>query len=199
MTIQVAAEWKTKIPDNINPLSPTGFRFGIQKLPKLQFYCQTVNLPGIVLGEPSFGTPFSAIPLPGDTLTFSDLQVQFLIDKNMENFKAIQGWMYGLGFPQNYQQYVNFQKIDQSFPTAAFPTGVTQDTVSGITDRNDLSKNYSDASLFILTNNNSENILLNFRNVFPTSLDTLTFTGVDTDVTYLIGNATFKYTYYEFA
>jgi hypothetical protein len=196
MATTVPAEWKTKIPENINPLSPTGFRFSIQKLPKLQFYCQTVNLPGIVLGEPSFGTPFSAIPLPGETLTFSDLQVQFLIDKNMENFKAIQGWMYGLGFPQNYQQYINFQHLDQTYPTTTNPAA--SDTTVGLADRNDLSKNYSDASLFILTNNNTENILLNFRNVFPTSLETLTFTGVDTDVTYLIGNATFKYTYYEF-
>lgn len=178
----VPATWRTKIPTNINPLSPSGFRFSIQKLPKLQFYCQTVNLPGIVLGEPSFGTPFSRIPVPGETLTFTDLTVQFLVDEDMSNYKALQGWLYGLGFPLDYQQYVNFQKLD-SINSAG---------------NNDLAKNYSDASLFILTNNNSENILLSFRNLFPTSLESLTFTGVDNDINYLIGNATFKYSYYEF-
>lgn len=178
----VPAEWKTKIPTNVNPLSPSGFRFSIQKLPGMQFFCQTVNLPGIVLGEPSFGTPFSRIPVPGETLTFADLTVQFLVDEDMTNYKALQGWLYGLGFPLDYQQYVNFQKLD------AVSNGLN----------GDLASNYSDASLFILTNNNSENILISFRNLFPTSLESLTFTGVDSDVNYLIGNATFKYSYYEF-
>jgi hypothetical protein len=178
----IPAQWTAKIPTNMNPLSPTGFRFSIQKLPGLQFYCQTVNLPGITLGEPSFGTPFAAIPIPGETLTFADLNVQFLVDEEMKNYKAIQGWLYGLGFPIDHQQYVAFQRLDQT----------------SIGQNNDLAKNYSDASLFILTNNNTESILLNFRNVFPSSIESLTFTGVDSDVTYLIGNATFKYSYYEF-
>lgn len=183
MTVQVPAEWKTKLPQNLNPLSPTGFRFQITKLPQLQFFCQTVNLPAITLGEPMFGTPFTPIPIPGETMTFGDLTVQFLVDEDMLNFKALQGWLYGLGFPTDYQQYVNFQKLD---------------TVVGGTNT-DLTRNYSDASLFILTNNNTENIIVNFKNVFPTSLESLTFTGVDTDVNYLIGNATFRFTYYEFA
>lgn len=178
----VPATWRTKIPTNINPLSPSGFKFSIQKLPGLQFYCQTVNLPGVVLGEPSFGTPFSRIPVPGETLTFTDLTVQFLVDEDMSNYKALQGWLYGLGFPLDYQQYVNFQKLD----------------TTSIGANNDLAKNYSDASLFILTNNSVESILVSFRNLFPTSLESLTFTGIDTDVNYLIGNATFKYSYYEF-
>lgn len=178
----VPAEWKSKIPTNVNPLSPSGFRFSIQKLPGMQFFCQTVNLPGIVLGEPSFATPFSRIPIPGETLTFTDLTVQFLVDEDMTNYKALQGWLYGLGFPLDYQQYVNFQKLD------ALSSGLN----------GDLATNFSDASLFILTNNNSENILISFRNLFPTSLESLTFTGVDSDVNYLIGNATFKYSYYEF-
>jgi hypothetical protein len=152
-------------------------------LPGLQFFCQTVNLPSIVLGDAEFGTPFSRIPVPGETLTFTDISVQFLVDEDMKNYKALQGWLYGLGFPKDYQQYVNFQKLDQ---------------VSGGLN-GDLSTNYSDASLFILTNNNSENILVSFKNLFPSSLESLTFTGVDTDVNYLIGNATFKYSYYEFA
>ena len=182
MTVQVPAEWKTKLPQNLNPLSPTGFRFQITKLPQLQFFCQTVNLPAITLGEPMFGTPFTPIPVPGETLTFGDLTVQFLVDEDMTNFKALQGWLYGLGFPIEYQQYVNFQQLD---------------TVTG-GPNSDLTKNYSDASLFILTNNNTENIIVTFKNVFPTSLESLTFTGVDNDVNYLIGDATFKFAYYQF-
>lgn len=183
-TPSVPAEWKTKIPENINPLSPSGFKFKIAKLPQLEFFCQTVNLPAITLGEPMFGTPFTPIPIPGETMTFGDLTVQFLVDEDMSNFRALQGWLYGLGFPSDYQQYVNFQKLDT--------------VVGGTAGGTDLTRNYSDASLFILTNNNSENIIVNFKNMFPTSLESLTFSGVEADVNYLIGSATFKFTYYEF-
>ena len=179
----VSPQWKTKIPTNMNPLSPTGFKFYINKLPKLQFFSQSVNLPGIVLGEPSFGTPFARIPVPGEQLTFDDLRIQFLVDETLENYTAIQRWLFGLGYPQEYAQYSDFLNTDT---ITAGPNS-------------ELTRNFSDASLFILTNNNTESILLNFRNVFPTSIESLTFTGVDSDVTYLIGNATFKYSYYEFS
>lgn len=178
----VPQEWKTKIPENMNPLSPTGFRFLINKLPKLQFYCQTVNLPGIILGEPSFGTPFTKIPVPGETLTFDDLRIQFLVDETMENYQAIQRWLFGLGYPQEYSQYIDFINTD------TLPSGAVSE----------LSRNYSDASLFILTNNNTESKLLTFKNVFPSSLESLTFTGVDNDIQYLVGQVTFKYSYYDF-
>lgn len=178
----IPAEWKTRIPTNINPLSPSGFRFKITKLPSMEFFCQTVNLPGITLGEPSYGTPFSTIPVPGEHLTFDDLRVQFLVDEDMSNFKALHTWLYGLGFPIDRQQYKDL---------------LTQDTVTG-GPNSELTKNYSDASLFILTNNNTESILVSFKNLFPTTLESVTFTGVDSDVQYLIGQATFKFGYYTF-
>lgn len=178
----VTPEWKTKIPSNMNPLSPTGFKFAITKLPKLQFYSQSVNLPGIILGEPSFGTPFARIPVPGEQLTFDDLRIQFLVDETMENYQAIQNWLFGLGYPQDYAQYSELLSADKVTNLAT----------------NELTRSMSDASLFILTNNNTESKIVSFKNVFPTSLESVTFTGVDNDIQYLIGNVTFKYSYYEF-
>lgn len=179
----ISPQWKTKIPTNMNPLSPTGFKFYINKLPKLQFFSQSVNLPGIVLGEPSFGTPFARIPVPGEQLTFDDLRIQFLVDETLENYTAIQRWLFGLGYPQDYAQYNDFLNTDT---ITAGPNS-------------ELTRNFSDASLFILTNNNTESKIVSFKNVFPSSLESLTFTGVDNDIQYLIGNVTFKYSYYEFA
>lgn len=178
----IPAQWSTKIPTNMNPLAPSGFRFIITKLPKMQFYCQTVNLPSITLGEPEFSTPFSTIPIPGEKLTFGDLSIQFLVDETLDNYKAINGWLFGLGFPIDNQQYKNF---------------LAQDTVA-IGNSSEYVRNTSDASLFILTNNNTESKIVTFKNIFPTSLESLTFTAVDTDVNYLIGNATFRYNYYVF-
>jgi hypothetical protein len=174
------AEWVTKVPSNINPLSPQGFRFNITKLPEVEFFCQNVNLPGITLGDPEVNTPFSRIPVPGDMLTFDTLRIQFLVDEDLKNFRAVHNWMYGLGFPISHQQYRNYVG-EQNFPMF-----------------DELTRNFSDATLLILTNNSNPGIIVNFRNVFPVELSTLEFTATDQDITYFVGTASFRFTYYEF-
>jgi hypothetical protein len=168
------------IPSNINPLSPNGFMFTIQKLPELNFFCQQVNLPGVLLGEPEFANPLSRQPIPGETLTYDQLQVQFLIDEQMINYKSIYNWLLALGFPTGYDDYINFLNEDDRLVTT------------------ELAKNYSDASLHILGSNNTVIQTVQFTDVFPVSIDTLTFQSTNQDVNYLIGNATFRYGFYKF-
>ena len=92
------------IPAQLNPLSPNGFQFAVQKLPDITFFCQQANLPGIMLGEPVFATPFSTQPIPGDTLSYEPLELQFLVDENMQNYKVLYNWIVALGFPESYEQ-----------------------------------------------------------------------------------------------
>jgi hypothetical protein len=136
------------VPTNINPLSPNGFLFNIQKLPKISFFCQSVNLPGITLGAPEFGNPFNIAPIPGETLTYDQLTVQFLVDENMENYQSIYNWIVALGFPESYDQYITFTGND----TANY---------------SELAKNYSDATLQILTANNATAKTVQFIDLFP--------------------------------
>jgi len=167
------------VPTNINPLSPNGFMFNIQKLPNLSFFCQSVNLPGITLGAPEFGNPFNIAPIPGETLTYDQLQVQFLVDEQMANYQAIYNWIVALGFPETYEQYITFVGNDTANYT-------------------ELAKNYSDGTLQILNANNQTAKSVQFHDMFPVSLDSLQFSGTNNDVQYLIGNATFRYGYYKF-
>jgi hypothetical protein len=169
------------VPDNISPLSPNGFMFNIQKLPNVSFFCQQVNLPGITLGTPEFGNPFGIAPIPGDTLTYDTLQVQFLVDEKMDNYRAIYNWVVALGFPETYEQYVNFLNESDALTTS------------------ELAKNYSDATLAILGASNTTVQTVNFHDLFPMSIDSLTFQSTNQDVQYLIGNATFRYAYYKFS
>lgn len=167
------------VPTNINPLSPNGFMFNIQKLPSLSFFCQSVNLPGITLGAPEFGNPFNVAPIPGETLTYDQLTVQFLVDEQMANYQAIYNWIIALGFPESYEQYTTFTESDTN-------------------NYSELATNYSDATLQILTGNNTVARAVQFIDLFPISLDSLQFAGTNNDVQYLIGNATFRYGYYKF-
>lgn len=168
------------IPSNINPLSPNGFMFSIQKLPELNFFAQSVNLPGITLGAPEYGNPFQVQPIPGESLTFDQLTVQFLIDEQMTNYQAIYNWIVALGFPNDYEQYTTFISEDNR--------GITSE----------LATNYSDATLQILAGNNQVVKTVQFIDLFPIALDSLQFAGTNTDVQYLIGNVTFRYGYYKF-
>lgn len=168
------------IPANINPLSPNGFMFNIQKLPKISFFCQQVNLPGITLGVPEFGNPFQTAPIPGDSLTYDTLTVQFLVDDDMSNYMSIYNWIVALGFPENYDQYINFLSQDERNLTS------------------ELAKNYSDATLQILGNTNQTIKTVEFHDLFPAALDSLVFQSTNNDVQYLVGNATFRYAYYKF-
>ena len=169
------------LPANISPLSPNGFNFTIQKLPTVNFFCQEVNLPGITFGDPMFANPFASVPIPGDHLTYDTLNVQFLVDEQMLNYQGIYNWIIALGFPQGYDQYVNYIKSDTS------PGALSE-----------LAKNYSDATLEILGSNNVASQTLQFVDVFPIALESLNFRSTNQDVQYLVGSATFRYSYYKF-
>ena len=117
-------------------------------------------------------------PIPGESLTYDQLQVQFLVDEKMENYISIYNWIVALGFPNDYEQYTNFINEDQRGVIA------------------ELSKNYSDGTLQILTHNNQVARTVQFVDMFPTAIDSLMFQGTNTDVNYLVGNVTFRYGYY---
>jgi hypothetical protein len=168
------------LPENINPLSPNGYMFTLQRLPELSYFCQEVSLPSITLPEAVQMSPLSKISLSGDQIDFDTLRVQFLIDEKMDNYKAIHNWIIGLGFPENYTQYT--QTIGDS-------------SIPGVTE---VARSSSDATLIILGNNNTPIQVIQFADCVPESLESITFTSTNQDVQYLIGSATFRYTYYKF-
>jgi hypothetical protein len=166
-------------PSNLNPLSPNGFNFSITKLPGVTFFCQQVQLPGITLGSPDQSNPFINAPIAGEILTFDQLQVQFLIDSEMLNYKSIYNWMIALGFPDNYEQYKSYIANDNN-------------------NYSELAKNYSDGTLQILTGMNTTAATVSFTDLFPINIGSLVFQATNSDVQYLVGDATFRYTSYKF-
>ena len=99
--------------DNLSFLSPTGFKFQIQKLPHVNYFCTSADIPDITLGQVDQENIFIRIPVPGDKLQFSPLNLAFSIDEDMKNFKEIYDWLIGLGYPDNFQQRANLQSALQ--------------------------------------------------------------------------------------
>ena len=100
-------------PDKLDYLSPTQFRFGINQLPKVEFFTVAANIPGINMGEAIFPTPFKDIPIMGDKLTYENLEITFIIDEFLENYRSLHEWMTAIGFPKAENSLVILDQISQ--------------------------------------------------------------------------------------
>ena len=186
-------------PTKFDYASPTQFKFQIQKLPKVEYFTTACNIPGISLNATVQPTPLADIPLPGDTISFGDLEITFLVDENLENYREIHGWMYGIGFPISRTQFGSLVDAGKD----RFPTGgknsVATDPGKTKYGAQPLGPIFSDATLNVLTSKNNANIEVRFSDVFPTNLSGLDFNQQADDVSYLSATVTFKYKVYEFA
>ena len=187
-------------PTKFDYAAPTQFKFTITKLPKVEFFCTAVNLPGITLeGQMAQQTPLKDIPVPGDKLSYASLNMDFMVDENLENYREIHGWLTGLGFPKDRQEFRDLLGGGADrFPTS---TGANQETDGGKQKfgASDTGAVYSDATLSILTSKNTTNIQVRFSDIFPTALSGLNYNQQQTDVNYLIATVNFQYKIYEFA
>jgi hypothetical protein len=166
--------------ENRNFLSPTGFKLILKRSPKVAFFCNQANIPDITLGISNQSTYLKDIDLPGDKISFGDLNIRFLVDEDMKNYMEIQNWIRGLGYPEDVGQ---FRSLDRS--------GTIQSNY-----RNDGQNIYSDGTLQILSSNLVTKFQIFFKDLFPYSLSTITFDATDTDVQYFTADVSFKYTIY---
>tara|TARA_B100001741_G_C16239379_1_gene453224 strand:+ start:100 stop:639 length:540 start_codon:yes stop_codon:yes gene_type:complete len=153
---------------NRNFLSPVGFKFNLQKAPTVDFFSQSANIPSINLGVAVQSTYLKDIPVPGDKLVFNDFSIRFLVDENLKNYLEISNWMRGLGYPES---------LDEAIPlnTEAF----------------------SDGGLVIFNSSMNAIARVNFKDMFPTDLTQLEFDAQNTDINYIVAEATFKYTVFD--
>ena len=164
--------------DNRNFLAPTGFKFSLKRSPGVAFFCNQANIPSLDLGTAVQPTYLKDIDVPGDKVQFGDLTIRFLVDEDLMNYMEIQNWIRGLGYPETLQE---FNRLDNE-PIASVKT--EGDNI------------YSDGTLQILSSNLVARFNVNFKDLFPVSLSTITFDATDTDIDYFTAEATFKYTIY---
>jgi len=182
-------------PAKLDYASPIQFRFKCTKLPEVEFTCQTANIPGISLGGAIQSTPLVDIPIPGDKISFQSLDINFLVDENLNNYKEIHDWLLGIGFPQNHTQFQNLQATGQDrFPGSTRSTAVTGSSIPQPLKEGAI---YSDATLTVLNSKNIAKTEIRFQNLYPTSLGSLSYDVKLTDVDYLQASVSFAYMYYE--
>jgi len=171
---EVAMSTQTQ-PTNINYLSPLGFKFTINKLPNLEYFVQSIDVPRLSLNATNdVQTPFNKIIIPGDHLSFENFTVTFKIDEDMTSYIELYNWIISVGFPDSFDQY-------KSIASNSLTSG------KGV---------LVDADLVILNSAMRPNIKITFIDVLPVSISGFEFDSTIEDVRYLTATATFKYREY---
>jgi hypothetical protein len=161
------------VPVNKSFLSNNKFEFVLGRIPNFTFFVQGVNLPGMSLQSTSINTPFSAVSLPGNQITFGTLSLSFIVDEDMQSWYELYSWIFQLGNPKGYNK-----------------VGTLTGQPGSITSRT------SDATLILKSNANNPNFQFNFFDVYPTELGDMSFTTTDNQE-FVTSTATFNYGFYE--
>jgi len=163
----------TTIPANRSFLSNNKFDFVLRRIPNFTYFVQAVNLPSLSLQSTTINTPFSALSVPGNQISFGTLSLTFIVDEDMQSWYELYNWIFKLGNPKSF------------------------DKRGGLKDNDELLNSVtSDATLFIKTNANNPNFKIEFYGVYPTELGDMQFSAVDNQ-DFITSTATFNYTYYE--
>lgn len=156
---------------NRNILTNTGFAFSLARSPNLNFFVTRVQLPAISLpASNGMPTPFSKIQVPGDRIEFGTIDITFLLDENMRTYTEILTWMFGLGFPESFDQYRQLAAQAQGF------------------------RDVSDGTLSIMDSNFAPVMHFRFVDMFPTNLAGIEMAAGNTDASPIEMTVSFAYT-----
>ena len=171
---------------NKSILNRNNFRLLVDKIPTVEYYVRTVNIPGVQFGETvqSAGVGLDAF-FPGDKATFDTLEVSFLVDEDLGNFIEIYNWIDSIVPLSDPALYGSF-------------TGTARDNRNRLASvDNDLNQ-YSDITLVINTNKNIPNRYIRFHECFPTALGSIELeSGADAEPALV--NVSFRFSYYDIA
>ena len=146
---------------NKSILNKNNFKLIIQKTPTVEYYVQTVNIPGLSFNEvvQPVGAGVDAY-FPGDKVEFETLNVTFLVDEDLENYQEMYNWMTQIVPIADSSDY---QRL----------TGSTMNTL-GVSSSDQKGENLvSQITLVTNTNKNIPNRFFRFYDAFPISLGSL--------------------------
>ena len=97
----MVANWYKEQPTNRNFLTPVGFKLSLELFPGVDFFCQTANIPELSMPFTTVPTPYRNVPIAASGgVDFGDLQVRFIVDEDLVNYKAIHDWIRKFGLSE---------------------------------------------------------------------------------------------------
>ena len=170
----------TRNPSNPNFLQPNKFQLNFSRLPNVQYFCQTVSVPGISLSEAVITNPFVDIYSPGEKAIYDLISVTFMIDEELKSWIEIHDWIRAMTFPKEFEEYKRLPTLSNRLAEsdAKFPQ-------------------FSDAAITLLSSANLPLYKFKFYDCFPTTLSTFVMNTGDSPDSPMTADATFRYSYYD--
>jgi hypothetical protein len=152
---------------SLNYFSPLEFRVLIKRLPTVEFTTQQTSIPSISADPILQPTRFNPVFTTPDKVSFSNLDLSFILDEDMINYREIFSWIMLAAFPENHEQHEQIK--------------LSQDGL------------FSDISILIMNSKKNSNLEVLYRNCFPISLGDVQLNTTESDVVYPQVTVTFQY------
>ena len=155
------------MPEIINNyLSPTNFSVSIERLPNVEFFCQKTSVPGLTAQAITMGSPTNPFYEVQSQVSYGDLDITFIVDENMNNYKEVLNWMEGISGPESTKQTKSL------LAAAGFK---------------------SDIVLTITNSHKNPHVRFQFKDCFPTTLGSIQLDVNVEDVSYATCSVTMRY------
>ena len=164
------------LTENFNYLQPTSFKLVIDRknYPNLEFFCQSITHPGMILNPVELGIPrLAGLPIAGESLTFNELSTNILVDENMNGYEEMYNWILRL---------VNTNMGDNRYPGVSTGGSIPS---------------YADITLSILSSHNNQTKQVRYIDCVPTSLGQMDMSAVAGDTIAITFPVTFRFSYFE--
>lgn len=168
-----------RTPQNTNILQPTKFILTFDRIGSVQFFCQSVNLPGINLGQAPINTPAGDVFAPGNKIIYNPLNVHFILDETLDGWQQIHAWFRSIASPESFQERKRLTDIQNAYSSTKLTS-------------------YSDATLTVLSALNNPILRIKFTNMFPITLSDVVFDTTQSAEDIMTGDATFMFDYFTF-
>jgi len=167
----------TRTPENTNPLQSSKFILAFERLPTVQYFCQQANLPGVSLGSATFPTPLRDVPIAGNKLSYSEFDVTFIVDEQLQSWNELYKWLLAIGSPKSINERTRLNELQNEYTNG--------------------NSYYSDATLTIMSALNNPLLRVNYHRMFPLSISDIKFDTQLSADTIITATATFQYEYFE--
>jgi len=163
--------------DNLNPFQPTGFRVIIDRrhYGHVQYFTSKINHPSVQNQSNETAFKRTSVPLPGNTVTYGELQLEVILDQDFLAYSELYNWML---------RHVNIEQIQNPF-----------DPVKGTIS--DEIPTYCDIYVQALTAHNNFNLEFKYIDCIPVSVGDIQFDAQNTAVDPITFSASFRFSYFE--
>ncbi len=175
----------TRTPENTNYLQPTKFLLTFSRIPNATWFCQSVNIPGMSVGQAPINFPSVMVYSPGNQIIYNNFNMTFNVNEDLQSWIDLHDWFRSFASPDGTDERNLKTQLQNQYNT---PT--VQNSKSKL--------HYSDATLTVLSALNNPIVRVEFTNMFPVSLSDIYFDTKRSAEDIITADATFVYDQFKF-